>query len=1121
MATEDINVDIPINLGTGESSSEQGRDASFTSKNTRFLKKDSVSTLPPLVETWEAANTDVRLLPTAENVYMVDSKTVNRLDDDGEVTQLSLTARPYSPNFRDVSLGRACLAWPQAVLCGSEVVVTWLEVLPEFGYLPHIAVLDLEGNTLQAPAPVVATGAPADMPVCPKYTLTRIDDDSVVLAYVAAPDADMATPSQLVQVRYARSGTSFVATSDVYFLDCGGFQTAYVATSYDGSTLHHVTYDAPVDQNANWNTGVTRYWRIEPDGTFLSRRDLRADLTASSFAAVAAHPSNGEVWMLYRGYDREGLRLVDLNPGGVPPTPTVVATTLPWFKNFNATGSLNDNFEPHELAFRHFPRLEDGFLFFDENEDAVAVVQGQGAEGASIDGRNLTGMSIIYFGTSISAGFGLTTLPNLSFTGGWFSEGSTFCVPAVERASWHSEFIEAANDEGEGVEIGTPVEVWYRGRTLGGYPVPTQAAITNRPLFPPAYAVNCLVSFNTSSVSVHTFHSMDEATDHTGLVLHPEGSTYSALEPARPANYKTSLGSVLTSGDDVYIITAKQVGARLVGGDGSGGYEAEDVRLEGWGCALNFLKLEPSKDPQSSFTTQQPVVGFDLVSILSGNDILPTALPVPPVASAPSFTGTGADTKARTFRFAWCFIDSDGIRHRGPLSHDHVVRDTSVDITADEGTFRVPVPGSFFSLPQDRFFLEVYANPITDDVVGDTLVLTDTLPLPAPPYTSLDAATIEVPYSYNNTAPGLPFPYTDGGVLPNEARPTTGPITFNRQRVWSFDGTRLFFSKTEGYKKPFGFNSNLYFDSPDGSDFTGVASLDEQTVAFTRSGVYVNRGQLPNDLGAGGSTTLHHVTSPSGCRTHKSVVETPQGVFFLGERGLYLLQRSLEVLFIGYDVEDSLGDASIAWSMYDKGNNEVLFATSDKVIVFNTLLGQWGSRHEGVEFSHGAWHPDQGTMLASGVNIYKESREVTAESLLAPLKHSTPWVTLNTRQGYQRCKKFLIQGTWDRGDRYFPAVFTGQVETTPARIAVDDRMHVTFRIFIDHQDVPASEVVVDLRQYAKRPLELRIPNSAQKCRAVRLEMETEEANLDLSITSVVAVVGIKQGADKRQNATKS
>jgi hypothetical protein len=1119
VATDDELVDLPINQGSGEDTSSQGRDtASFVSENTRFLKKDTVATIPPMVTTWEGNYSDIRLLPTADDVYTLDAQEVNRLDAGGVVTNLSTALRPYSPEFLDVSLGRACLAWPQAVLCGDEVVVTWLEVVPEFGYLPFIAVLDKEGRTLQSPAQVTATGAPADMPVCPKYTLTKVDDDSVIIAFVSAPDANLSPPTTLVQVRYARSAgtTTFLTTSDVYTLASGGFQTAYVASCYDGVRMHHITYSAPEEQNDPWTDGITRYWLVGTDGVLQARTDLGSGLSASSFAALALHPTSGEIWMLYRGYNLGYAQLVDISAGA--PSPTAINTSHPWFKAVNTLESTPEGLEPHELASWHLPRVEDGFVFFNAADAGYVVFQGAAGEVGGIDGRNLTGMSVVRIGDTVSAGSQPVTFPNLSFTGGFFEDADAMCIPAVERSGWSSLFIHSAGDEADAVEVSTPVEVWYRGRTVGGFPVPTQAAITNRPLFPPAYAVNCIASLDAvGSASVHTFHSMDEATDHTGLILGPEHSpNFTATEPARPANYKCTLGSVFVSGGEVYLLTSKQVGARLVGGDGSGGYDADDVRLEGWGCAINFLKLQRSKEPQSSFTTQRPVIGFDLVSVLSGNDILPTALPVPPIASVPSFTGTGAATRMREFKFLWCFIDEDGIRHRGPLSQQYIVRDTSVDIADDEGTFRVMVPGSFFSLPPNRIFLEVYSNPISDDAVEDTLVLTDTLPLPAPPFTTVAASTIEVPYSYNNTSPGLPFPYTDGGVLPNEARPTTGPITFNRQRVWSFDNKRLFFSKTEGYKKPFGFNSNLYFDSPDGSKFTGIASLDEQTVAFTRAGVYVNRGQLPNDLGAGGNTTLFQVTSPSGCKSYKSVVESPQGIFFQGERGLYLLQRNFEVAYIGYAVEDSLNDESILWSCYDKGNNEVLFATASRILVFNTLLGQWCSRHLGESFSHGAWHPLYGLMLAQGTDVLTESTIPTGVAVMSPLKHSTPWVSLNTKQGYQRCKRFLIQGTWDRSEVYVPAVLDGQEVVTPATTRVDTNMYVTFRVYVDHSETPAQETVVDLRLLSKSPLEIRIPNSVQKCRAVRLEIESQEANLDMSITSVVAVVGLKQGIDKRQ-----
>lgn len=1120
MAEEETTLDIPIYLGMGEETDSQAREGKgYVSENTRFRKTGSVSSVTPLTEFWERTTyADINLLPTVDDIYAADSRQISRLEPDGQTSIVSSLKRPFSGEELEVALGRACMAWPQAAVCGDEIVVTWLEVDPEFGYLPYVTTLSLTGDVLSPATQVLVVGAAAESPVAPKYSLTKIDNNSVVLACVTAEDSGVLSPTtEFWQVRLGRSGRTFGVTGDVYHGTTGGDAAAYVASCYDGTNMYHITYSRPAADTSPWTAGPTTRWIINPDGTLVASATM--SFSASSFAALAHQPTTGDVWCLYRGYDAAGCHLSEIS--GSPTAPVALNNTNPWFKSTFSTSGAGTTPTPHTKAvFWQFSRMEDGFIFFDSTGNANIVAQGQGHVTASIDSTNLIGFSVWRLGTSIAAGSAPEVFPGLSFTGGAWVDDTDLHIPAVERAQWTSEFADTSDDPAvEFMYFPTPAEVSdYGAYSEWGNRGGTSGNPTTHPLFPPAYSVACVAMVSSSGRrEISSYHHMDEATDHTGLITRPNRNGLSSGVPNAAANYRCLAGSVLSVGGEPYLLASKQVGARLVGGNGRGGYEAEDLRLEGWGCSIYLQPMTERKRPRTSATAQRPVIGYDLISTLSGGDVVPTALPTPPVMSLNLFTGTGADTFRRSYKFLWCYIDEEGIRHRGPPSPEYRIRDENVDRNADSGTFRVQVPAAQLAVPADRFLLEVYANPIVDGAVEDTLKLVDTLPLGSATSDSTSASsTLEVPYSYADTTQGLPLLYTEGGVLPNEARPTTGPIAFNRQRVWSFDGRRLFFSKTSKYLEPFSFNSNLYFDSPDGSDFTGVASLDEQTVAFTRTGVYLNRGQLPNDLGAGGSTVLHHLNSPTGCKNAQSVVESPMGVFFQGERGVYLLSRELSVEYIGFPVEDTLDSKSVDWGFYDKGNNEVVLSAFGVVYAYNTLVRQWSTRVVSPNTNHGAWHPAQGTMFARSNRIYKEQRDANAEQILFPFKHSTPWVATQTSQGFQRVKRFSVQGRVTIHNKFTSTEGEGSGKGVGSVQDVDPQSFLTVRVFVDHNTTPAFERYYDLRALERDPFELDIHNPAQKCRAVRLEFETLEANVDLRLTSVVALLQPKRGTDKRQ-----
>lgn len=171
-------------------------------------------------------------------------------------------------------------------------------------------------------------------------------------------------------------------------------------------------------------------------------------------------------------------------------------------------------------------------------------------------------------------------------------------------------------------------------------------------------------------------------------------------------------------------------------------------------------------------------------------------------------------------------------------------------------------------------------------------------------------AVFDGPQGEYNGILSQPYLYTAGGVLDNVAPPGCKSMCIHQNRLvigGADDPTVVWFSKQLSPTDAPGFNDLLTISIEQGGAVTGLASMNSNLIVFKRNTIFVIAGTMPDDTGnANGLAEPVQLQSGIGCTDHRSIIETPVGVFFRSERGLELLTPSLQVVAIGDKVVDSL-----------------------------------------------------------------------------------------------------------------------------------------------------------------------------------------------------------------------
>ncbi len=262
--------------------------------------------------------------------------------------------------------------------------------------------------------------------------------------------------------------------------------------------------------------------------------------------------------------------------------------------------------------------------------------------------------------------------------------------------------------------------------------------------------------------------------------------------------------------------------------------------------------------------------------------------------------------------------------------------------------------------------------------------------------------------------------YTTGGILSNDPTALGSIVVAGKNRLFFTDasaGSVVRFSQRIATGFGVEIAPELALDvDPYGGDITALSIMDDVVYAFKASCIFAFNGDGPLETGSSatqGFSSSQIITSDVGCTDPSSIVLTPLGLMFKSPKGIYLLDRSRNVTYIGAPAE-AYNAQTVRRANVMPDRRQVVFLTdSGSTLLYDYLFGQWSTftNHEGYD---SAVVDNTYYYLRTTDTVYQETIDEHSDAgARITLKLETAWLHLHEHlQGFQRFWKLLLLGTW-------------------------------------------------------------------------------------------------------------
>jgi len=366
-------------------------------------------------------------------------------------------------------------------------------------------------------------------------------------------------------------------------------------------------------------------------------------------------------------------------------------------------------------------------------------------------------------------------------------------------------------------------------------------------------------------------------------------------------------------------------------------------------------------------------------------------------------------------------------------------------------------------------------------------------------YTSLPYVDITDDYS-DLAIEDNPLLYTEGGIVENIYPGASHIMTARQDRVFLVtddDPENIWYSKVKTDRLGLAFSDFFTKRVSTGGPVTGLAVMDYNIIVFKENEIRAFSGPGPNELGYDGTFSEDRlVTTDAGCIDHRSLVHTDRGLIFKSHKGIYLLNRQLQVQYIGAPVE--------FWNQYDiiktelvQNRNQVRFLVQVDVgtvhtLAYDYLVDQWSNYVPTTAQSiidSVIWQGEY-TYLENNAVVNTEDDTFQDGSEYYNMKLITPWFKLTDLQGYQRV--------------YWVHIFGGFESVHDLRV----------KIYYDYDPAVAETKTLTANGTfaADYPYQFRFKPTKQKCQAIAFEIEDiNQAGTgeSLKIASMALTIGRK------------
>lgn len=257
----------------------------------------------------------------------------------------------------------------------------------------------------------------------------------------------------------------------------------------------------------------------------------------------------------------------------------------------------------------------------------------------------------------------------------------------------------------------------------------------------------------------------------------------------------------------------------------------------------------------------------------------------------------------------------------------------------------------------------------------------------------------------------------NGGILENVAPPPATLIAASTDRIFLAgianrpDEVRYSKQRAEGSVASFHEALSVTVP-PGGGSITALAILDGTPIVFRERAIHALVGDGFDNAGGGQNYAPREVSHDVGAVSQESVVVTERGVFFHSSKGKWLLNKGWQLEYVGGNVMDFDDEAPLAVHAIAT-RHEIRWLTSARMLVLNTLAGQWSE-----------WTIADGihACMWNGAHVYLSStgpkqEQTTYAGVDYGMVVETAWVKLGDLQNYGKVDHFLVLGEYRSAHR--------------------------------------------------------------------------------------------------------
>lgn len=318
--------------------------------------------------------------------------------------------------------------------------------------------------------------------------------------------------------------------------------------------------------------------------------------------------------------------------------------------------------------------------------------------------------------------------------------------------------------------------------------------------------------------------------------------------------------------------------------------------------------------------------------------------------------------------------------------------------------------------------IEIYRTQANVPGFNRAYVNTAAINSPLNPIMNIPSVT---PYVFTDTVQdasvaAAPPVYTEGQITNAEPGPIAN-YTVWQNRVWALSSTnsfQIYFSQPSiPGQTPVEFNSQFVLNiDPRGGPITGLGYLGQWLVIFKRDVLFLMSGNLGPDF-LGNNTDFqapYQAIVDVGCSNPRSIVQTPNGLMFFSDKGLFLLTPGPSTTYLGAPMQ-AFNASTITSATLLSTDTQIRWSTANgTTIIYDYFVDAWSTftPQSAIDATlvAGAWtwlRQSDGTIWAETPGVY-----VDPGNQWISLSVMTAWMELAGFQGWMRFYEANLKGKY-------------------------------------------------------------------------------------------------------------